>query len=276
MSLFKRRRADAPPGWASYFALDEWAEFARLVSRHADQRRWVNDVEEGFVMQPFPEVLLALGNLAQQCHAAPRAAWSEMISARLDRAVAMDEAIDVDPEQSRALLEVRLLPDEFFAPFDWELEDEMFALGVEQTRADVDLDPQRYNLPNPNGGSTPVWLVNDESFFKATFAVWADELLPPTSEHGVLLAAPNRHTLLVHPIRNLEVLEAVNHTLELTRRTYAEGPGSISDSVCWLRGRARRDPWSHPGGGPPSGCRGCPESDAPWLQARDGPARPAR
>jgi hypothetical protein len=269
MSLFKRSRPAAPPQWASYFAADEWAAFSGMVSRHAGRRRWVGDVEEGFVMQPFPEVLMALGNIAQQCHAAPRAEWPEMISTHLDRAVAMDEAIDVDPEQSRALLRVRLLPDEFFAPFDWELasrqiadglhlvlahdlptmvsmpsredvrrlgdEDEMFALAIEQTRGEMDLDPQRYDLRNPNGSSTPVWLVNDESFFTATFAVWGDELLPPTSEHGTLVAAPNRHTLLVHPIRSLDVLGAVNHMLELTRRMYAEGPGSISESVYWLR-----------------------------------------
>jgi hypothetical protein len=269
MSLFKRSRPAAPPRWASYFAADEWAAFSGLMSRDAGRRGWVDDVEEGFVMQPFPEVLMALGSIAQKCHGAPRAEWPEMISTHLDRAVAMDEAIDVDPEQSRALLRVRLLPDEFFAPFDRELasrqiadglhlvlahdlptmvsmpsredvrrlgdEDEMFALAIEQTRAEMDLDPQRYDLRNPNGSSTPVWLVNDESFFTATFAVWGDELLPPTSEHGTLVAAPNRHTLLVHPIRSLDVLGAVNHMLELTRRMYAEGPGSISESVYWLR-----------------------------------------
>jgi hypothetical protein len=81
----------------------------------------------------------------------------------------------------------------------------------------------------------PVWLVNDESFFTATHVLWAEELAGPPSPHGALVTVPNRHTLLVHPIEDLRVMSATNHMLELTRRMHAEGPGSISDGLFWLR-----------------------------------------
>ena len=74
-----------------------------------------------------------------------------------------------------------------------------------------------------------------ESFFTATHALWAEELVGPPSPHGALVTVPNRHTLLVHPILDLRVMSATNHMLELTRRMYAEGPGSISDGLFWLR-----------------------------------------
>src|SRR5919197_1570158 len=269
MSLFRRRRLDAPPEWASYFTLDEWAGFAALVRAHAAHRRWTGDRAEGYVMQPFPEVVMALGNIAQRGHAAPRAYWPEMISTHLDRAVTMNEAIEMDPAQSRALLRARFVDSAYLGQFAWELaqrevadglhlvlahdlptmvstpsrgdvlalgdEDELFALALEQTRAEEPPDPDRYDLPNPDGSTVAVWLVSGESFFTATHALWAEELAGPPSSHGVLVTVPNRHTLLVHPIRDLGVMAAVNHMLELTRRMHAEGPGSISDGVFWLR-----------------------------------------
>lgn len=269
MSLFKRRRLDSPPEWASYFTVDEWASFSALVRAHAGRRRWVGDLAEGYVMQPFPEVVMALGTIARLCHAAPRADWAEMIATHLDRAVAMDEALDTDPDQSRALLRARLVDGSYLEQFSWELaqrevaerlhlvlahdlptmvstpargelrrlgdEDELFALALAQTRAEAPPDPDRYDLPNPDGTRVPVWLVNDESFFTATHALWAEELVGPPSPHGALVTVPNRHTLLVHPILDLRVMSATNHMLELTRRMYAEGPGSISDGLFWLR-----------------------------------------
>ena len=270
MSLFKRKPQLAPaPEWASYFDPLQWAEFSALVREHAERRRWVDDVEEGFVMQPFPEVLMALGNLAQMCHGVPRREWPAMIASHLDRAVAMDEAIETGAAQAREVLKARLVDGEYFTQFSWELaarkladglhlvlahdlptmvstparedvlalgdEDELFTLALEQTRAEEFAGPDRYDLRNPDGTSTPVWLVNDESFFTATLALWADSLVPPASPHGTLVAVPNRHTLLMHPIHDLRVLPAVNHMLELAHRMFAEGPGSISDGLFWLR-----------------------------------------
>jgi hypothetical protein len=236
MSLFKRKqRLEPTPEWASYFEPLQWAEFSGLVRQHAQRRRWADDIHEGFVVQPFPEVVMALGNLAQMCHGTPRAEWPEMIASHLDRAVAMDEAIETNADQARDVLKARLVDDEYFTQFSWELaerkladglhlvlahdlptmvstparedvlalgdEDELFALALEQTRAEEFAGPDRYDLRNPDGTSTPVWPVNDESFFTATLALWADSLVPGASTHGTLVAVPNRHTLLLHPIR---------------------------------------------------------------------------
>src|SRR4051794_25137121 len=195
MSLFKRRRLDVPPEWASYFTVGEWSEFSRLVRAHAGRRRWVGDLAEGYVMQPFPEVIMALGSIARLCHAAARADWPEMIATQLDRAVAMEEALDTDPDQSRALLRARLVEDAYLEQFSWELaqrevaeglhaviahdlptmvatpargellklgdEEELFALALAQTRAEEPPEPDRYDLPNRDGSTVPVWLVSD-------------------------------------------------------------------------------------------------------------------
>jgi hypothetical protein len=41
--------------------------------------------------------------------------------------------------------------------------------------------------------------------------------------------------VFAHPIRDLGVIGAVNHLLILANRMYADGPGSVSDSLYWLR-----------------------------------------
>jgi hypothetical protein len=269
MTLFKRRRAAAPPDWAGFLDPGQWAEFSALVREHVAARRWIDDIEQGYVMQPFPEVLIALGDLARACHRAPRPQWPRLIAARLDRAVAMDAAIENDPDAARAVLRARLVDDAFLDDLGWELasrpvaaglhlvlahdlptmvtmparadvlrlggEDELFELALEQTRMEEAPEPDRYDLRNPDGSMTPLWLVTGESFFTATHALWAEEIVPPASPHGTLVAIPDRHTLLVHPIRDLRVIRAVNHLLALAGRMHAAGPGSISDSIYWLR-----------------------------------------
>src|SRR5262245_36708210 len=130
MTLFKRRRAAAPPDWAGFLDPGQWAEFSALVREHVAARRWIDDIEQGYVMQPFPEVLIALGDLARACHRAPRPQWPRLIAARLNRSVAMDEAIENDPDAARAVLRARLVDDAFLDDFGWELASRPVAAGL--------------------------------------------------------------------------------------------------------------------------------------------------
>jgi hypothetical protein len=79
-------------------------------------------------------------------------------------------------------------------------------------------------------------MLSGESYFTATHALWANEFDAPESEHGTLVAVPNRQVVFAHPIRDRAVVAMLTPMLELSRRFSAEaGTGQISANLYWLR-----------------------------------------
>lgn len=116
---------------------------------------------------------------------------------------------------------------------EWGEEDELFERALAQTRAEPGLEVMQHDSPE---GEATLWSLSGESFFAATHILWAEDFLPlPCEEHGALVAAPNRHTALAHPIRDLTVVHAVSMLLLVAEAGWRDGPGSISRQVYWRR-----------------------------------------
>lgn len=82
--------------------------------------------------------------------------------------------------------------------------------------------------------------VVGESYFTASLAL----LLPDVLERfggerapgrGVLLAVPNRHTLLYRPVDGKDAALALHQMFEMARRGFAEQAGPLSPEVYWVR-----------------------------------------
>ena len=85
-----------------------------------------------------------------------------------------------------------------------------------------------------SGMEIPVFVLEGESYFTSTHALWADEFDPPASPHGALVAIPSRHTVVAHPIRHGGAIHTLAHLLELGQRL-SRGPGALTEAVYWLR-----------------------------------------
>jgi hypothetical protein len=109
-------------------------------------------------------------------------------------------------------------------------EDELFDLGLAAVREERDLD---IRVQEHEGAR--IALLAGDSFYTATWGIWAGHLDPPATEHGALVAVPHRHAVLAHTIRDLSVVPAIGHMAQIAASMYAEGPGSISQSVYWWR-----------------------------------------
>jgi hypothetical protein len=272
MGLFKRRRPE-PPAWAEFFDGEEWEAFCAAIRSDVEPRGWSHDLEAGLVSRAPGEAGMWLGNLAQLCHAAPRAEWPGIVRTHFERLLAAAEPTPFSgPDEARAAIKARLVVDSFLADLpwtpaarrvaddlwlvlaydlpdtvqipvrekvlEWGAEDELFELAIEHARTGPGLELQRHGMPaGEEGGEAPVWALIGESFFTATHALWADSFDAPASEHGTLVAVPNRHTVLAHPIRDFGAVMAITHLLTLGHRMWVEGPGSISDGVYWRRDR---------------------------------------
>ena len=84
-------------------------------------------------------------------------------------------------------------------------------------------------------------MLTGESFFTATHALWADRFSEQPAELGTLVGVPTRHIVVARPIRDRGALTVIAHHLQLVRRYFDDGPGSLSDGLYWLpRGRMER------------------------------------
>jgi hypothetical protein len=206
-----------------------------------------------------------LNTLAQMCARQDRAAWPATVREHFDRMAALPTDTDFgSAEEARAVIKARLVDDGFLARvpsqpaarrvaedlhlvlaydlpetvlipardeiLEWGAEDELFAHALAQVRAEPGLELQPLDLDGE-----PVSVLTGESFFTATHALWADEFDPPPSEHGTLVVLPTRNVVLAHVIRDGSVIGMIDPLLQFAGRYHAEGPGSLSDGVYWLR-----------------------------------------
>lgn len=266
--LFRRRRPD-PPEWASLFSPDEWHAFAELVRYEAGRRRWEEHVHEGLVRAG--DVPMGLTNIAQLCHGSPREEWTGLVAQHF---VALEDLAGAPPppfagvDEARAALKARLLgeahmpaggvelaerrvadglrlvlafdmPDSVRMParsdvLEWGEEDELFEIALANTDAEGGALVERHDFSEKEGGPATIWSFTGESFFTATHGLWSAHIEGP---HGSVVAVPNRQAVLIHPIRDLAVVNAITIMVGLARRLCADGPGSISEDLYWSRDR---------------------------------------
>lgn len=267
---------DDVPEWAKFFEPKEYRAFMEAIEAEFKRRRVRARFDEGTVTLTPPKGApqqCGLLNLAQMCHQLPREEWAEVVQHHFDslfEAGGQDEALDGlegDFERARALLKVRLYPEDaseamdrahavFRPSFDRVIEalvydfpntvatvhtdhvkawgrppEEIFGLGLSNVRSSGKLTPQAF--PLEEGGSLEA--LTGESFFTATHALLLDDYIG-AAEHGALVAIPHRHTVLFHRIENLTAVRAIQALLIAGFGMYQEGPGSISPELYWWRG----------------------------------------
>ncbi len=83
--------------------------------------------------------------------------------------------------------------------------------------------------------TTPMVVIEGESYYTATNVLWLDRLTPVDATRGAVVAIPSRHLLILHPVNDLRVAATLNLMLSAAARMYDQGPGSISDHLYWWR-----------------------------------------
>ncbi len=268
MPLFRRRRGGAPPKpeWATFFSDTQWGSFVHDVLRATGGGASVD--EHGTLTVAGSDAQFGLANLAQKCNAAPRGRWTEVIEdhfhqlmasqARDTRALSFAEAapllrlkvwarddvpqgadvvahdladdlvvvLSLDLPESVATV----APDQLEA---WGKDDtELFRLAGEQTRDDPLLEVARIEV----GGVGVVYALGEESYFAASQILWPTRLLGEAFDpHGALVGAPNRHLAVLMPMPGMAIVDAIPPVAMVLAQRYAEGPGSISPHLYWVR-----------------------------------------
>ncbi|MBO0702793.1 MAG: hypothetical protein J2P38_07665 [Candidatus Dormibacteraeota bacterium] len=74
-----------------------------------------------------------------------------------------------------------------------------------------------------------------DSMFVASRLLDLEHLTGPLPPRGALVAVPNRHTLLLHPIETLGAVGTLKQIVLVAHGIHERGPGSIVPHVYWWR-----------------------------------------
>jgi hypothetical protein len=259
------------PDWAPFETGNDYTAFIDAVSADLRRRGMEFEMGDGVVLAQQPGSdephQLGLSNLSQLCHAAERGDWSRIIAAHFTSLLSVQgrdlDALAADYDQVKPILRVRLMPDESMGGIElpnsvtrpiapgilgvlvFDFPDSTAGVQVDQIAGwPVDVDGLfEQALDNLAAEPTPmhedvdadaarltVWY--GDSFYVATRALRLADVLPPGTTDA-LIAVPNRHTLLVHPIVDATAVAAMQAVYRMAVRLFRDGPGSISDQPYW-------------------------------------------
>lgn len=273
MGLFGRKSIDATPDQAfPFLTVDEAQEVRRLAAQafaSAGREAVIHDDH----LAAADGAVYGLWNVAAACKATgKRRAWPAVVAAHVDSLVNVpagaaersvedllahavlrvygSDTVPLEPrdtltharEIADGLLEVVVLdtPTTVMMLLDEDVErcgrPELWAAGLEHLVAEPLGDVEQLDLPG--GGS--VQLVEGESVYTASKVlvlpdvlrqVYGDRAYPD----GILVAMPDRHHLLLHPVDDASVLPALQGTASMVAEFYGSAVGGVSPSVYWWR-----------------------------------------
>lgn len=109
--------------------------------------------------------------------------------------------------------------------------DELFALAYENCRENYP-----FNVEKETFGESDFWLNHGDHFFAPNIVLSLnDENKHLLGTHGALVGLPHRHIVLIYPIENIGVMQAINTLIPVIYGMYEEGPGSISNELYWYK-----------------------------------------
>ncbi len=260
------RHRPAPP-WAAGLSRPEYDKLIDLITADLGARNLRGTYRDDRIMLADGREL-GLVSLTHHCVDKPRDSWARVVHTWLDTLLD-SESTDTKEmlarfDSIRPLLKARLLPwgvgepsalvsrpvapglditlmadlpevVRSVAPSDalpWGVpEDELFRIALANVRAQD--QPIIQELPGENGAA--LIALTGSSFFTATHALWADQFVDSNPENGLLLAVPNRHTVLVHPVRDRSVVDAVHTITVAADQVHGSGLGAISPVLWWIR-----------------------------------------
>lgn len=248
-----------------FFDQREWSRFNDLVRRSLVANGHVGEFSTpGEVTLPELQITLGLVNLAQQCRRTDDGQWGAIIAHHIERIPQIDAMPD-DPEMVLPALRVLLVPDDYLpsdiatvhAPYaesvvatvvvdlpssvrslapsdlvDWNLTPhDVWTRAWANTRR----HPEPIDVATVDIAGGPMTVAHGEHFYTASRVRWLEDLAGPVAPFGALVAIPRRSTVLVHVIRDADVMNAVEPLVLNARLLHLEGPRSVSAHVYWWR-----------------------------------------
>jgi len=257
--------------WAPFLTSDEAQSFTLDVKSYFSTLgpNYIVDIDQGIVTND--SITYGLDNIAQIYHQTSESKKKSIVneffnSLRNDEAIGKQIQDNLDDFDSvKSYLGVRIYSREFLdqigdsnlvSRFDfpgsvsvlvldlpttvssikpeqiakWNLKtDELFKIGIDNVTAKYQPEISLEKISD----KLSIWIIESENIFTATHIFHLQNRTQFIGKYGSLVLIPHRHAVLIYPIDNLNVVEAIKILIPLGQKMYLEGPGSISASIMW-------------------------------------------
>lgn len=109
--------------------------------------------------------------------------------------------------------------------------DELFETGIQNIRQKCEFEISREQMT----GDFTIWFVQGNHFFTPNIVLDFNKYPELIGTYGSLIGIPHRHAVIIYPIENIEVVNAINSLIPIINGMYHEGPGSISGYLYWYK-----------------------------------------
>lgn len=106
--------------------------------------------------------------------------------------------------------------------------DELFEIGLQNIK-----DKYPLTITKENFNVFDIWFANSDHFFTPNIVYDLENRKELRGSKGLLIGIPHRHSAIIYPIENLEVVKAINGIFPAIYNMNVEGPGSLSNKVFW-------------------------------------------
>jgi hypothetical protein len=263
------------PEWASFFNGSEYSDFLKAVDNYFNKKKITYELGDGMIMtgvNDFSFNNLGLTNLAQVCKQDKPRNYGSIVSEHFDSMVRANQfdtefnKIVHDFDNVKKYIGVRLYPNDYAANIGKELTigkdfagdiyamlvfdlpdsitnvqpeqadkwgkslDELFEVGLQniKTNYSSDISQQKFN-------EFTIWFIQGNHFFTPNIVFELSNYPNLVGSKGSLIGIPHRHSVIIYPIENIEVVTAINQLIPTIYGMNSEGPGSVSNNLFWYK-----------------------------------------
>ncbi|GHN01807.1 hypothetical protein WSM22_32960 [Cytophagales bacterium WSM2-2] len=263
------------PEWASFFNESEYSDFLKAIDKYFNKKKITYQLGDGILTigaNDFGSNKLGLINVAQVCKQDELKNYNGIVFEHFEsmvRASLFDaefRKIVHDFDKVKKYVGVRLYPKDYPAQLGKELAiwkdfvgdicsmlvfdlpdsiinvqpeqakkwgrsfDELFDVGLQNVRSNypLDISQQKFN-------EFTIWFIQGNHFFTPNIVFDLNNYPQFIGSKGSLIGIPHRHSAIIYPIENLEVVTAINQLIPTIYGISSEGPGSLSNNLFWYK-----------------------------------------
>lgn len=263
------------PKWASFFHYKEYSIFIKEIEIYFKNLNIQFEIGEGQIEvdeNEFGFNNLGLVNVAQICKQEDKKHYKEIISEHFNSMIRANKfekefsKIADNFEEVKKYIGVRLYDQEYVAyvgkentigkdltsdiysmiVFDFpdsvlsikpeEIKpwnktiDELFDIGVANIKKKYPL-----SITKESFEEFSIWFAQGDHFFTPNIVFEMENRQELIGSKGSLIGLPHRHSVIIYPIENLEVIKAINGIIPTIYGMNQEGPGSLSNNLFWYK-----------------------------------------
>ena len=273
--LKKKNSDIAVPEWASFFNHSEYQKFSNEVNNYFKKLNLNYQISDGVINVQenyFGFNNLGLTNVSQVCKREGPKFYKEIITEHFDsmiRAHKFDQEfkkIADNFEEVKKYIGIRLYDNEYVAHIGKELTigkdiagdvyamivfdlpdcvlnikpeqiepwnktiDELFEIGKKNIK-----EKYLISVTKEKFGEFSIWFANSDHFFTPNIIFDLENRPELIGTEGSLVGLPHRHSAIIYPIENLEVVKAINGIIPALFGMNQEGPGALSNNLFWYK-----------------------------------------